>query len=119
MASPFEIYNEKICIMSARERLQNRRASETFAFECNGLHYVATISRFADGRLAEIFLGNSKSGSHSDASAKDSAVVASIAFQYGAPVETVRHALLRDPRGAASSPLGVALDLLAEPEKPL
>jgi hypothetical protein len=100
--------------MSARERLHNRRPSETFAFRCNNLDYVATVSRFADGRLAEIFLGNAKAGSHSDAAAKDSAVVASIALQYGAPVQTIRKALLRDGRGVASSPLGAALDMLAE-----
>jgi hypothetical protein len=99
--------------MTERQRLANRRRSETFGFECNGLHYTTTISRFDDGGLAEIFLGNAKSGSHSDAAAKDSAVVASIALQYGVPVETIRHALLRDGRGVASSPLGVALDLIA------
>jgi hypothetical protein len=63
--------------------------------------------------LAEIFISNAKAGSHSDAAAKDAAVVASIALQYGVPVDVIRHALLRDPRGVASSPLGVALDLLA------
>jgi len=73
------------------------------------------VSRFSDGRLAEIFLSNSKVGSHSDAAAKDSAVVASIALQYGVPVEVIRKALLRDSRDVASSPLGAALDhLLAE-----
>ena len=35
---------------------RTRLASETFAFECNGLRYLATVSRFADGRLAELFL---------------------------------------------------------------
>src|SRR5262249_7260769 len=99
-------------VMIVRERLQNRRASETFAFACNGLNYVATVSRFADRRLAEIFLGNAKVGSHSDAAAKDSAVVASIALQYGALADVIRKALLRDPHGVASSPLGTALDLL-------
>ena len=79
-----------------RQRLPNRRASETFTFECNGLSYLASISRFADGRLAEIFLSNSKAGSHSDAAAKDSAVVCSIALQHGITVDVIRHALLRD-----------------------
>jgi ribonucleoside-diphosphate reductase alpha chain len=98
---------------AGRERLPDRRLCETFNLECNGLHYTATISRYADGRLAEIFLGNAKAGSHSDAAAKDSAVVASIALQHGVPVETIRKALLRDARGNAASPLGTALDLLA------
>ena len=97
-----------------RRRLPNRRDSVSFNFKCNDLHYCCTISRFDDGRLAEIFINNAKAGSHSDAAAKDAAVVASIALQYGVPVDVIRRALLRDPRGVASSPLGVALDLIAE-----
>jgi hypothetical protein len=100
-------------VTTRRQRLPNRRPSETFALQCNGLSYLASISRFADGRLAEIFLTNSKAGSHSDAAAKDSAVVCSIALQHGVPVEVLRHALLRDSRGRASSPLGAALDIIA------
>ena len=99
--------------MSARDRLPDRRPCESFSFECNNLHYTASISRYADGRLAEIFLGNAKAGSHSDAAAKDSAVVCSIALQHGVPLDTIRHALLRDARGNASSPLGMALDIIA------
>ena len=41
--------------MSARQRLPNRRASHQFSFECNSLRYVATVSFFADGDLAEYF----------------------------------------------------------------
>jgi hypothetical protein len=38
-----------------RQRISNRRASESISFECNGLRYVATISRFPDGRLRRNF----------------------------------------------------------------
>ena len=99
--------------MSTRERLPNRRASTQLAFVCNDLKYVATVSFFLDGRLAEIFLSNAKAGSHSDSAARDSAIVCSIALQYGTPLEVIRHALLRDSQGHASSPLGVALDIIA------
>jgi hypothetical protein len=102
--------------LSIRHRLPNRRPSENFSFECNGLPYTATVSFFNDGRLAEIFLGNRKSGSHSDSAAKDSAIVASICLQAGVPLETIRHTLLRDAHGVASSPLATALDLLADRE---
>jgi len=97
-----------------RLRLPARRASETFDFQCNGLLCHATVSFFSDGPLAEIFLSTAKAGSHSDSAAKDSAVVASIALQYGVPLETITHALLRDATGRAASPLGRALDLIAE-----
>jgi hypothetical protein len=100
--------------MTARQRLPNRRASTTFALACNGLTYLATISRFPDGRLAEIFISNAKAGSHSDSAAKDAAVVCSIALQHGVPLDAIRRALLRDSHGRASSPLGAALDQIAE-----
>jgi hypothetical protein len=102
--------------MSERTRLANRRHSINFGFECNGLRYTATVSFFQDDRLAEIFLGNRKSGSHSDSAAKDSAVVCSLALQHGVPLETIRKALLRDARGVASSPLGAALDIISKGE---
>ena len=96
-----------------RCRLPDRRASETFTLECAGLSYVATISRFGDGQLGEIFLSNHKSGSVADTAARDSAIVCSIALQFGADPEIIRKALCRDRHGEASGPLGVALDILA------
>jgi hypothetical protein len=77
------------------------------------LAYSATISRFPDGRVAEVFLGNHKAGSQSDTNARDAAVVCSIALQHGVALDVIRHALLRNARGMPGSPLGVALDLIA------
>jgi hypothetical protein len=106
-------------IMAAikRERLPNRRLSETFDFECAGLRYTCTVGGFCDGRIAEIFLSNYKSNSAADTAARDAAIVASIALQFGANVETIRRALCRDSRGHASGPLGAALDILAESDR--
>jgi len=98
--------------VSERERLPNRRYSETFGFECNGLRYTATISRFDDGRIAELFLSNHKSGSQADASARDAAIVLSFALQFGADIDAIRRALSRDAWGRANSPVGEALDIL-------
>jgi hypothetical protein len=97
-----------------RERLPNRRASETFNFEVEGIRYCATVSRFADGRIGEIFVGNHKVGSQSDTNARDAALAASLALQHGCTLAVLRNALLRDTRGRAATPLGVALDLLIE-----
>jgi hypothetical protein len=99
--------------MSTRRRLPNRRQAETFELETGGLRYVCTIGRFADGTLAEVFLSNGKAGSDSDTAARDSAVVASIALQYGVPLDVLRHALMRDAQGRPSGPLGAALNYLA------
>jgi hypothetical protein len=99
--------------MTARERLPNRRPSEQIAFACNGFWCVATVSRFSDGRLAEIFISNGKCGSDSDVAAHDSAVVCSIALQYGVPPDAIQHALMRDTQGRPNGPLGTALAILA------
>src|SRR5262249_11555750 len=95
-----------------RQRLPNRRASQTFEITVAGLRYTATVSRFADGRIGEIFLQNHKPGSQSDANARDAAVAASLALQFGCPLEVLQRALLRDPRGKPSTPLGAAVDVI-------
>ena len=100
-----------------RQRLPNRRAALSFDFEVSGLRYTATVSRFDDGRLGEIFLSNAKVGSNSDTNARDAAIVCSIALQCGADVDVIRKALCRDSHGNASGPLGAALDILAEAER--
>jgi hypothetical protein len=100
--------------MPARERLPNRRASTTLTLECAGLHYVCTYSRYADGRIGELFISNQKSNSAADTNARDSAIVCSIALQCGADIETIRKALSRDAKGRPSGPLGAALDGVCE-----
>lgn len=100
--------------MSAtRERLPDRRFSESFTFEVDGLTYTATFSRFADGRLGELFLTNHKSNSASDCNARDASITFSIAVQHGADPEVIRLALCRDSQGRASGALAKALDLIA------
>ncbi len=99
--------------MSKRARLVNRRASENLTFECNGLHYVCTFSRLPNGELGELFINNAKQGSQSDNNARDAAITCSLALQFGAPLDVIRHALLRDSTGRASTPLGEALDRIA------
>jgi hypothetical protein len=43
-----------------RDRLPNRRAAEMFDFEHGGRKWTATIGRFPDRRVAEIFLDTPK-----------------------------------------------------------
>jgi len=71
---------------AVRERLPNRRHSESFTFQLGGLRFTCTVIRFADGRLGELFLTNHKSGN------------------------AIRKALCRDSRGRALVPVGAALD---------
>jgi hypothetical protein len=103
--------------MSGRTRLPNRRSSETFDLQVAGLKYTATVSRFPSGSIGELFLSNHKSNSAADVNARDAAITASIAIQFGADIETIRRALCRDSRGRASGPLGDALDAVAGDER--
>jgi hypothetical protein len=68
----------------------------------------------ADGRIGELFLNNHKCGNQSDTNARDAAILLSFAIQYGADITVIRRALCRDSKGQALSPVGAALDLLAE-----
>src|SRR5262245_44754760 len=104
--------------MSERRRLANRRANESFSFEVSGLRFTATVSRFPDGHISELFLNNHKAGNQSDTNARDGPIVLSFALQYGADIDAIRKALCRDAAGKALSPIGAALDLLAGDRKP-
>jgi ribonucleoside-diphosphate reductase alpha chain len=97
----------------SRKRLLDRRHSEVLELKLHGLRHTASFSRFADGGVAEVFLQNHKPGSQSDANARDAAVAASLALQFGCPLETLQRAVLRDENGNASTPLGAALDCIA------
>jgi hypothetical protein len=101
-------------LMQQRQRLPNRRVGQTFELEVGGLKYTATVGRFANGKIAEVFLSNHKSNSAADTNARDSAIVCSIALQFGADVETIRRALSRDSQGRATGPLGAALDRIGD-----
>jgi hypothetical protein len=102
--------------MTGRERLPNRRASELFEVQSFELPFTVGTSNYPDGRLAEIFLNNHKAGSAAGIMANDLGVVCSIALQYGVPLAVIRRALSRDSQGRATSPLGIALDRVAERE---
>ena len=108
--------------MTARERLPDRRRSESLTFELDGLRFTATLSRYQDGRIGELFLNNHKSGNQSDTNARDAAIVLSFALQHGADIDAIRKALCRDGAGRALGPIGAALDLVLpnnQPEQPV
>jgi ribonucleoside-diphosphate reductase alpha chain len=96
--------------MSGRLRLPNRRASTSFDIEVAGLRYKATISRFPDGRLAELFVSNQKAGNASDVAARDAGILVSLCLQHGCDVATIAQALSRNSDGSASGVIGVVLN---------
>jgi hypothetical protein len=96
-----------------RERLPNRRPAISTSFERDGAWFEMTAGFYPDGRPGEIFLNADRANSLLDFLMSDAAILASLALQYGAPLDEIRHALKRDIRGAAASPIGTALDRLA------
>lgn len=93
--------------MTNRECLPNRRGncSISFEFECH--EYRATAGRFADGRLAEIFLDvPGKLGTPLQSNADNQAILTSIALQHGVEPETIRHSV--------TGPIAIALSKLSE-----
>jgi ribonucleoside-diphosphate reductase alpha chain len=104
---------------NARRRLPNRLSQESIDFEHEGRRYTAGISRFEDGRLAEIFMNVSgRAGGMVKVLARDTAAAVSLCLQFGCDVETLRRALMRDSQGRASSPVGVLLDQVASGSGP-
>lgn len=101
---------------STRELLPNRRPSETFAFTHDGFTYTATVSRFHDGRPAELFLTTGKPGTAVETVARDAAVAVSLALQHGAPLATLALAMTRLDDGSAAGPLGKALEMIGGDE---
>jgi hypothetical protein len=91
--------------VSRRDRLPNKRACETIAFEQDGSRYCLTVGFYEDGRPGEIFLNHDRGDSLLDFLMSDAAILASLALQYGAPLDEIRHALKRDGRGQAASAL--------------
>src|SRR6185436_2913272 len=97
-----------------RRHLPSRRPSENFTFELGGLKFTATVSRFADGGVAELFLNSHKAGNQSDTNARDAAILLSFALQHGADLNAIRKALCRDSAGRPLGPEGAAIDMLVE-----
>lgn len=108
-------------IHGLRRELPTRRLSENLYFDLDGVRYWATISRFDDGRLAEVFLDVGKDtssqpnlvGSPLDIMAKDLATLASLALQFGVPAETVKKALSQSLDGKMLGPLGLLLEIVS------
>ncbi|UWU87937.1 hypothetical protein N2605_16295 [Bradyrhizobium yuanmingense] len=94
----------------ARQRLPNRRASETLSFEHAGADFTMTAGYYADGRLGEIFINAAHANSALDALASDAAIALSFALQHGADLAAIKLAMKRSSRGETSSPIGAALD---------
>ncbi|MDB5616592.1 hypothetical protein [Tardiphaga sp.] len=96
--------------LRTRNILPHRRASQTIEFVLDGSRYQMTVGSFPDGSVGEIFLNADRADSLLDVLASDAAILASLALQYGCPLDAILHAVKRDGRGVPASPIGAALD---------
>src|SRR5580765_3343085 len=95
-----------------RRVLPQRRAAETFDLRFWNQSFAVTIGRYPDGTIGEVFIDGGTSGQDVQSTARDAAVVLSLALQHGVPPETIRHAITRIGSGAAASILGAIVDRL-------
>jgi hypothetical protein len=79
--------------MTSRERLPNRRASTRFAIQHDGATYLVTLTRFSDGRIAELFIDAAKPDSALAIHVNDAAVLASLLLQHGVTAAVIKHSL--------------------------
>ncbi|MBB4042050.1 hypothetical protein GGR34_003735 [Microvirga flocculans] len=102
---------------STRERLPNRRPSESFDFEHGGIIYRAEYSRYPDGRVAEIFVNGEKVDSATDIAMRDCAIILSFALQHGATIDQILPALTRGHDERPLGPMGKLLEQIQEMER--
>jgi hypothetical protein len=102
--------------MSTRSALPNRRMHEVLRFSHWNQDYIVGLGRSHPAApVLEVWMNCSKSGTQSETLARDSAVLLSLALQYGVPLEAIGHAITRDSDGKPSGPIGALVDLMGAP----
>ena len=95
-----------------RRTLPQRRAAETFNLRFWNQLFTVTVGFYADGTPGEVFIDGGKTGQDIQNTARDAAVVLSLALQHGIPIETIRRAVTRSGSGEPASILGAVADHL-------
>ena len=81
-------------MQSERRKLENRRLNVTTGLKTeSGKYHVSFGVEPETGRIGEVFIRGSKSGSDMDILLDDASVVLSLALQYGLPLEQLLHSL--------------------------
>ena len=95
-----------------RRTLPQRRAAETFDMRFRSQNFTVTVGFYADSTPGEVFIDGGKTGQDVQSTARDAAVVLSLAMQHGTPIEAIRRAVTRSGSGEAASILGAVVDVL-------
>ena len=93
-----------------RRTLPQRRAAETFDLRFWNQLFTVTVGFYPDGTLGEVFIDGGKSGQDVQSTARDAAVVLSLALLHGTPIEMIRHAVTRGTSEEPASILGAVVD---------
>lgn len=97
----------------SRDRLPQRRYSETMDIRCNGIFYVVTYGCYPDGRIGEVFMGMAKAaGTGADTSARDIAVLISLCLQHGVSLQNMLDATTKRADGEPEELAGIVLQKL-------
>ena len=100
-----------------RNRLPNRRRSETKEIVHNGNHKLTlSVGFYDDGRLGECFVASRKIGTELEATARDSAVLISLLLQNQVALADIAHSLTVNPDGVASSIVGTVVRAMLDLE---
>ena len=100
-----------------RATLPNRRPHETLRFRHWNMQYIAGLGRAHEhAPITEVFINVGKSGEQAQTLARDSAVLLSLALQYGTPLPVIARALMRNADGSPSGPIGALVDLMEKTE---
>ena len=95
-----------------RRILPQRRAAETFDLRFWNQPFTVTVGFYADGTPGEVFIDGGKTGQDIQFTARDAAVLLSLALQHGVPLETIRHAVTRGASEEPASILGAVVDFI-------
>jgi hypothetical protein len=87
-----------------------RRAAFTFDSWFKGHAYTATVDDINNPR--ELFINAGKAGQEIEEMLREFGTVASLALQYGTPIETIQHTTPRDSEGRPSTIAGAVIDQL-------
>ena len=96
-----------------RERLPDRRQSETLDLWHGDRRYHVTIGQYDDGRPGEVFLHGAKPGSDVDLLCDDIGVLVSRLLQHGDDPASLAAGIGRLGNGEPASIVGAIADVLA------
>lgn len=103
-----------------REMLPDRRRNETTEIEFAGEKYIITVGFYNNNKIGEVFINRvkdkvaSKLGTALDGACRDSAILMSMALQFGTPLQTIAGAITRDEDGTPDTIIGAVCDKLTQ-----